>query len=100
MRDRRLRGLLGPVGASDQLERPAGLRSKKRTTSHYNLLDLGPALLLAVASVGILALGLDTCMPLLIGLAPVGVAVGCLDLGYWLRPPRERQHWLYQRWPG
>jgi len=76
------------------------LRFKNRTTSHYQPVDLGIPLLLSLSGIGVLAYGMAVDMPLLMGFAPVGIVIGLMDLAYWLRPPRERQHWWYQHMAG
>ena len=37
---------------------------------------------------------------LLMGFAPVGIIVGCLNLGYWLRPSQEKMHWWFEHMAG
>src|SRR5262249_2042862 len=76
------------------------LRFKDRATAHYHPLDLGIPSLLVLSGLGILAYGLETNMAVLMGFAPVGIIVGSLDLGYWLRQPRERMHWWFQHMAG
>jgi len=72
------------------------LRLKDRTGSHYHPVDLGIPLLLVLAGLGVVVFGLQAHSVLLLGFAPVGIIVGCLELAYWLRPPKERMHWWYQ----
>lgn len=76
------------------------LRFKQRTAAHYHLLDLASPALLLLCGLGVFLYGYQVNMPLLMGFAPVGIVVGALDLGYWLRPPQEKMHWFFQHMAG
>jgi hypothetical protein len=76
------------------------LRAKSRTAPRHHPLDLGLPALLTAASVALLVHGLGGGHRLAAGFAPVGLLVGAGQLAYWLRPPREKLHWLLQHMGG
>jgi hypothetical protein len=72
------------------------LRGKARTGPQLHAWDVGIALLLLGSAVAVFAWGLRAGIPLFIGFAPVGIAIGSMQLAYWLRPPRNRMHWFFE----
>lgn len=76
------------------------LRFKNRVGRQEHPLDIGIPLLQVLTGVVIVIYGRQVNMPLLMGFAPVGIIVGCLNLGYRLRPPQEKMHWWYEHMAG
>ena len=76
------------------------LKMKERVTPHWQGWDVGLPALLTLLSVLILWVGVRLHDPQVFGLAPVGLAIGVIDLRYWLRPPTSRMHWWFKHMSG
>lgn len=72
------------------------LRFKKRNTIHRNPIDLGVSFLLFSSGIGTSIFGFMNDIPLVSYFPIIGIALGGLQLYYWLTSPNERMHWIYE----
>ena len=76
------------------------LRYKKRKSAHRQFADLFVSGLLLVSGIAISWYGFTIDFPLLSWFPLIGIALGATQLGYWLRPPKERMHWWFEHLGG
>ena len=72
------------------------LRAKHRTAPHGQPWDLGVAIALTMASVGMAVWGLSSGRPLFTAFSAIGLFSGIGQLFYWRRVPTEPMHWWFQ----
>jgi uncharacterized membrane protein len=72
------------------------LRLKARSAAHYGAWDVGMAVALTAASLGMAVYGVVTSTPLFIAFSVIGLGNGVGQLWYWLRPPTHPMHWWFE----
>lgn len=72
------------------------LRFKKRKAVHRHPVDIGISFLLLGSGLAACLYGFVQGIALITYFPLIGVVLGSLQLYYWLRPPAERMHWIYE----
>ncbi|WP_050180150.1 hypothetical protein [Domibacillus robiginosus] len=76
------------------------LRFKQRQGAHKHPLDIGFPVLLLLSSIGMSIYGFLHSVPLLSWFPLLGLFLSTSQLGYWLKPPKQKMHWWFEHFGG
>jgi hypothetical protein len=91
---------VGVLAGANALLGIRALGTKRRVTGSRNPVDLTPPALLVAGGVALAVFGIHAAVPLFVVFAAFGVALGVVQLRFWLRPPATRHQWFYAHMAG